>query len=162
LFERLLSEEDFLDWGWRGPFYLSALLVVVGLLIPAPLPETPPFRPLQQDDPLAPPPGSAGGRDHRPPTPVAARARLPGNASFYLFTAHAIAYARQELQVEASTILLAVNLAAAVEFFTIPLFGALSDRYSRRGVYVVGCVFLIAFAWPFYELLAMRSPGWVI
>jgi len=162
LFERLLSEEDFLDWGWRVPFYLSALLVVVGLLIRARIAETPLFRQLQQDDRLARAPVSEVVRNHWPEILLAAGARLVENASFYLFTAHAIAYARQELQVEASTILLAVNLAAAVEFFTIPLFGALSDRYSRRGVYVVGCVFLIAFAWPFYELLAMRSPGWVI
>src|SRR5207253_8072816 len=33
LFERLLPAADFLSWGWRVPFYLSALLVVVGLLI---------------------------------------------------------------------------------------------------------------------------------
>ncbi len=93
---------------------------------------------------------------------LAAGARVAENACFYLFTAHTIAHARQELKMDPGAVLLAVNLAAAVEFFTIPLFGALSDRWSRRGVYVAGCLFLIAFAWPFYELLATRQTGWII
>ena len=50
------------------------------------------------------------------------------------------------LQVERRWALLAVNLAAAVEFFTIPLFGLLSDHFTRRRTYVVGCLFLAAFA----------------
>src|SRR5262249_17749854 len=63
------------------------------------------------------------------------------------------AYGREVLQVDASVLLHAVNVAAAVEFFTIPLFGMLSDRLSRRGTYVAGCLFLIAFAFPYYAML---------
>ncbi len=162
LFERLLSEEEFLTWGWRVPFFLSALLVVVGLLIRARITETPLFRQLQQDDDIARAPVSEVVRRHWREILLAAGARLVENASFYLFTAHAIAYARIELHINPRDVLLAVNVAAAVAFFTIPLFGILSDHYSRRGVYVLGCVFLIVFAWPFYEMLATGSLGWIV
>jgi MHS family shikimate/dehydroshikimate transporter-like MFS transporter len=56
----------------------------------------------------------------------------------------------------------AVNVAAAVEFFTIPLFGILSDRLSRRHTYMAGCLFLMFFAFPYYALLATRQPAWIL
>jgi len=52
-------------------------------------------------------------------------------------------------------------LAAALEFFAIPLYGMLSDYWSRRAVYTGGCLFLIAFALPYYALLETRSPVWI-
>src|SRR5262249_13217999 len=54
------------------------------------------------------------------------------------------------------------NVAAAVEFFTIPLFGLLSDWWSRRAVCTAGCLFLMAFILPYYALLETREPTWVI
>ena len=50
LFEELLSPDDFLAWGWRVPFLLSGLLIVVGLLIRVRILETPLFRQLQADE----------------------------------------------------------------------------------------------------------------
>ena len=49
-------------------------------------------------------------------------------------------------------------LAAAFELLTIPLFGVLSDRWTRRRTYMAGCVFLAAFAMPFFALLDTRDP----
>jgi MFS transporter, MHS family, shikimate and dehydroshikimate transport protein len=161
LFKGLLSEEEFLAWGWRVPFFLSALLVVVGLLIRARVAETPLFRRLQEDDRVARAPVAEVLRRHWREVLLAAGARLAENACFYLFTVHAIAYVEHELKRGTAAILLAVNVAAAVEFFTIPLFGALSDRCSRKGVYVAGCLFLMAFAWPYYRMLAAGSAGWI-
>jgi metabolite-proton symporter len=162
LFEWLLSKEDFLVWGWRVPFFLSALLVVVGLLIRTRIGETPLFRQLQQDDRVARAPVVEVVRGHWREILLGAGARLVENACFYLFTIHILAYATKELKIEPGRVLMAINLAAAIEFFTIPLYGALSDHTSRRGVYVAGCLFLIVFAWPFYELLATCSTGWIL
>lgn len=162
LFKGLLSEQDFLAWGWRVPFYLSALLVVVGLLIRARVAETPLFRTLKDSDSVARAPVSEVLQQHWREILLAAGARIVENASFYLFTAHAIAYAEGELRIDVGIVLLAVNVAAAVEFFTIPLFGALSDRLTRRAVYMGGCVFLMLFAWPFYELLATKQDAAIV
>jgi MFS transporter, MHS family, shikimate and dehydroshikimate transport protein len=93
---------------------------------------------------------------------LVAGARLAENACFYLFTASAIAYGRDVLRVEGGIMLLAVNLGAAVSFFTIPLYGILSDRWSRRGAYMTGCWFLILYALPFYALLDTRQSGWIV
>src|SRR5262249_28052721 len=76
---------------------------------------------------------------------------------FYLFSTYVLAYGR-ELGLRDNVILLAVNVAAAVELFTIPLFGALSDRWSRKGAYMLGCLLMIGYAFPYFALLQTRNP----
>lgn len=49
-------------------------------------------------------------------------------------------------------------IAAIVELFTIPLFGYLSDRVGRRMWYLVGCVIMMAFAFPYFALLNTKDP----
>src|SRR5687768_548055 len=94
LFKGVLSPEDFLAWGWRVPFYLSALLVVVGLLIRSRITETPLFRQLQQGAGVSRAPVAEVIRHHWRQILLAAGSRVAENACFYLFTVHAIAYAR--------------------------------------------------------------------
>ena len=43
-----------------------------------------------------------------------------------------------------------------------PLFGSLSDRWSRRRTYIAGCLFLIVFALPYFALLELRDPLWIV
>lgn len=162
LCQGVLTREEFLDWGWRVPFYLSGSLVVVGLLIRIRIMETPLFRAVQEQKQVAEAPVRETIQKHWRDILLVAGTRLVENASFYLFTASALAYAQDVLAIDTGIVLLAVNLGAAVEFCTIPLFGHLSDRFSRRGAYMAGCVFLLLYAFPFYALLQTREPIWII
>jgi metabolite-proton symporter len=162
LFQSHLPEPDFLAWGWRVPFLLSGLLIVVGLVIRTRLAETPLFARLSQSRQVARAPIRETLRRHWQEVLLAAGSRLTENSCFYLFSVYVIAYGREALRVEERVLLLAVNLAAAAEVFTIPLFGTLSDRTSRKGAYAAGCLFLMAFAWPYYALLDTREPAWII
>jgi len=162
LFEWLLSPEDFLSWGWRVPFYLSGLLIVVGLVIRVRLLETPLFAELKARNQLATAPVSETLRRHWREVLLAAGARLTENSCFYLFTTYIIAYGKVVLQVENWILLLAVNLAAVAEIIVMPVYGILSDYWSRKGAYVAGCLLLIVFAWPYYALLQTREPLWII
>jgi metabolite-proton symporter len=161
-FEANLSEEEFLAWGWRVPFYLSALLILIGLVIRARLKETPLFTQLKESKQVADSPVRDTLRHHWREVLLAAGTRLTENACFYLFTVYVLVYGETVLHMDRSDLLLAVNLAAVVEVFAIPLYGYLSDRTSRKSAYVGGCLFLIAFAWPYYALLDTRSPHAVI
>jgi metabolite-proton symporter len=162
LFKNLLPEADFLAWGWRVPFYLSGLLIVVGLLIRIRILETPLFARLQQTNQLAEAPVRESIRRHWREILLAAGARISENSCFYLFSVYILAYAKDVLGVTQNIGLLAVNVAAAVEFFTIPLYGAVSDHWSRKGMYTLGCLFLIAFAFPYYTLLATGETPWIV
>lgn len=161
-FEQILSEEAFLSWGWRVPFYLSGLLIAVGLVIRARLLETPLFTQLRESGQTAAAPVTEAIGRHGWQILLAAGTRINENACFYLFSTYIIAYSKSVLRVDPGWALLAVNIAAAVEFFTIPIFGALSDAWSRKRTYIVGTVFLAVFAWPYYALLQTRHPAAII
>jgi MFS family permease len=134
----------------------------VGLLIRVRLLETPLFAHLQQTRQLAEAPVTEALRRYWREILLAAGARITENSCFYLFSVYVIAYAKDVLQTEPGVVLLAVNVAAAVEFFTIPLYGILSDYWSRKGMYTLGCLVLIAFAFPYYALLGTGSTLWIV
>jgi metabolite-proton symporter len=157
-----LSKEDFHAWGWRIPFYLSGLLIVLGLLIRLRIMETPLFAALQEQKQVADAPLRDTLRHHRREVLLAAGTRMAENACFYLFSAYVLAYGKDVLGMDESVMLGAVNLAAAIELFTIPLFGFLSDRLTRRYTYMIGCVFLMVYALPYYMLLQTREPLWIV
>jgi MHS family shikimate/dehydroshikimate transporter-like MFS transporter len=161
LFHGTLSELDFRSWGWRVPFLLSGLLIAVGMLIRVRIPETPLFRQLKATNQIARAPITEVLRRNWREVLLAAGSRVSENACFYLFSTYLLAYGKDVLKGDSGSLLRAVNLAAAVEFFTIPVFGHLSDRWSRKGVYAVGCLFLIGFAFPYYALLATGQPTWM-
>jgi metabolite-proton symporter len=162
LVQRLVPEPDFSAWGWRVPFFLSALLIALGLLIRLRILETPLFAQLQQTKQVAGAPIRETLLHHWREVLLAAGARLNENACFYLFSTYVLAYGKTVLQLNESAFLLAVNVAAAVEFFTIPLYGILSDYWSRKAVYTVGCLFLMVFAFPYYVLLETREKVWIV
>jgi metabolite-proton symporter len=158
----LLTPEDFLRWGWRVPFYLSGLLIVVGLLIRMRILETPLFAKLLEKNEVADAPLTQTIRGQWRDLLLIAGTRITENACFYLFTAYAFSYGERILRVGEGVMPLAVSVAAAIELVTIPVFGSLSDRWSRRSTYFAGCVYLIAFAWPYYFLLDTRATPLII
>ena len=158
----MLSVEAFLDWGWRVPFLLSGLLVVVGMLIRTRIEESPLFAELLANNDRADAPVRETLRLHWGRVLLVAGARITENASFYIFTVAVLSYGNQSLGIGADVMLMAVNLGAVAQFGGIPLFGHLSDRFSRRGGYLAGCLFLIAFAFPYYALLETRETFWIV
>jgi hypothetical protein len=68
---------------------------------------------------------------------LAMGARFAENGFFYIYATFTLAYATQALGMNRQDILNGVLIAAAIEVFTIPAFGALSDRLGRRPVYIL-------------------------
>jgi len=150
------------QWAWRLPFYLSGLLIVIGLIIRIRILESPLFTALRESNEVSQSPISETLRNHWREILLAAGSRMAENACFYLFSVWVLIYGRDVLGVEKSLMLAAVCIAAAFELITMPLYGALSDRLTRRHMYMAGCWFLILFAFPFFALLDTRQPIWII
>ncbi|MGW4798292.1 MFS transporter, partial [Nonomuraea sp. NPDC004297] len=142
-------EEAFLAWGWRVPFLLSGVLVLIGLWIRLTISESPVFREAPPE-PRAPIVGVL--RYHSKDVLVAIGARLAENISFYLLTVFVITYAKQT-GVDNSTVLSAVLVSSAVHFLTIPLWGALSDRLGRRPIYLAGAAGIGVWIFAFFPLV---------
>ena len=148
---------SFFDWGWRIPFYISALLIAIGLYIRLRVMETPLFAQVKEQKLESKAPILDAFRHSTREILLSAGARFTEQAPFYLFTVFVITYGVDKLALNRTLILNAITIAAVVELFTIPLFASLSDRFGRRIWYLIGCVLMAAFAFPYFLLMNSGS-----
>jgi metabolite-proton symporter len=156
-----LFGEQFLTWGWRVPFLLGIGLVGVGLFIRLRVLETPAFAKVRESSGVARVPILEVLRSHLRSVILAMGARFAENVSFYLFTAWILTYITRQLGLPKDVALQGLLAASALEFLTIPAFGALSDRLGRRPVYMLGAVLTGLFAFPFFWLIDLRSTPFI-
>ncbi len=155
-----LSESEFLAWGWRLPFLLSVLLILVGLFVRLRLIETPQFARVREEQGVAKAPLLEVIRNHPREILVGMGMRFGQNVLFYIFTVFVLGYGERTLGYTRSAMLTGLATAALVGLFSIPLFGALSDRFGRRPVYLAGALLSLGYAFPFFWILRL-GPGWV-
>ena len=141
------------SWGWRVPFLFSLVLVGVGLFIRLRIMETPAFLQVKETRTEAPMPILDVLRTYPKNVLLAMGMRVAENGTFYVLTVFVLTYIVEELKLEQTTGLIGVLIAAAIGLFTIPFFGHLSDRVGRRPLYLLGSVFSLLFAFPFFWLL---------
>ncbi|MFL5992328.1 MAG: MFS transporter [Rubrobacteraceae bacterium] len=141
------------SWGWRVPFLFSLVLVGVGLFIRLRIMETPAFLQVKETRTEAPMPILDVLRTYPKNVLLAMGMRFAENGTFYVLTVFVLTYIVEELKLEQTTGLVGVLIAAAIGLFTIPFFGHLSDRVGRRPLYLLGSVFSLLFAFPFFWLL---------
>ena len=164
LLSSVQSEEAFVSWGWRIPFLLSAVLVLIGLYVRLAVEESPVFREAQAK---AAERAAAGEKETLPILEVFRRyprevltamgARFAENVSYYIFTIVITTYATKRLGLPSSMVLGAVLIGAAFHLITIPIWGALSDRYGRRPLYLLGAAGVGIWAFVFFALVDTRS-----
>jgi MFS family permease len=156
IFSRL-PQDEFLAWGWRVPFLLSIVLVVVGLVIRLRIMETPAFARMKELQVEVRQPVIEVLRQYPKEVTLAAGCRFAENGSFYLYTVFLLVYVTQHVGISQNIILDAMLAASAVELFVIPSFGALTDRIGRRPVFLFGAVFTGLFAFPLFWMLDTGS-----
>ena len=161
------SDAAFEAWGWRIPFLLSAVLVLIGLYVRLQLEESPVYQEAKAE--IA---ENNSGAAHLPiieviktypkEVMIAMGMRMAENISYYIFTIVSITYVTTYLGQDKSTILQMLLIAAAFQFFLIPALGALSDKIGRRPLYFVGAVGVAAWSFVFFGLLETNSPGLIL
>jgi MFS family permease len=158
-----LSEEDFLSWGWRVAFWLSAVVVLIGYYIRTKVTDAPIFVAAQQEVERV-KAVSYGVVEvlKRYPRGVftAMGLRFAENVMYYLVVIVSITYLKVQVGVDTSAILRYMLVAHAVHFAVIPLVGRLADRVGRRPVYFVGTV--LAATWGFLAFPMMDSANYLL
>jgi MHS family shikimate/dehydroshikimate transporter-like MFS transporter len=152
-----LPAREFATWGWRVPFLLSAVVVMVGIMLRTSLKETPVFSELLKKGQTSRSPVHEVFAVARRPLFCAWGARLGDNSLAYIYESFVIVYATQQLGIPKPRILGALMVSAAAQFVTVPLFGWISDKVGRRPVYLAGALLSALFVFPFFKLLQTRS-----
>lgn len=151
------SDATFLSWGWRVPFLLSGLLVVVGLWIRLTIEESPLFREVEASDAKVRAPIIDVLRRYPRQVLLAIGARIGVDVAFYTFVLFITTYLVTYLRLPSSYALNAVLIAATGQVLLIPWFGRLSDRFGRRPVYLFGAVGAAIWVFVFFALLDTRN-----
>ncbi|GID04287.1 MULTISPECIES: MFS transporter [Pseudomonas] len=152
----LLGTEAFEAWGWRIPFLLSILLLIVSVYIRLQLAESPVFKKMKEE----------GKSSKAPLTESFARwdnlkivimALLGGTAGqavvWYTGQFYALFFLLQTLKIDPQTAnyLIAGSLLIGTPFFI--LFGSLSDRIGRKGIVMAGCILAAVTYFPIFHAL---------
>jgi MHS family shikimate/dehydroshikimate transporter-like MFS transporter len=144
-----MSDATFLAWGWRIPFLLSALLIVIGLYIRVQLSESPLFKREAHHEPH---PLRAAFAMHSRRLLLGCGAKLLESTVFTTYAVLLTAYAVSR-GISKPVMTTATLVAIVIELGMIPLFGALSDRVGRRPVYLGGALLNVVLAFPVFWLV---------
>ncbi|WP_179990657.1 MULTISPECIES: MFS transporter [unclassified Acinetobacter] len=147
-----LVPEDFLSWGWRIAFWLSAIIVFIGYYIRKNVEESDVFKEQikrQEENQKA----AAGLKEVLVQYPKQALfgmlMRVGENSTYYIIVVFSIAYMSIQLKFEYTTILLLLLCANAFQFFAMIFSGYLSDKIGRKLTMYIGYAGLVVWL-PFY------------
>jgi MHS family shikimate/dehydroshikimate transporter-like MFS transporter len=152
-----LPEDQFNAWGWRMPFLLSAVVVVVGLLIRLRLGESPVFAEAKEKAERVSKPLVTAFRDYKRQIFLIMGMRLAINTTFYVATVFALSYGDEQLGIPEGQLLAGVLITSALGFVTKPIYGHLSDSVGRRPIYMAGSLTGALFAFPFFLMLESQA-----
>jgi len=161
LLSYLLTDAQFLSWGWRVAFLLSATLVFVGIYIRLNVMETPEFSAIQKENKEAKIPFMEMIATYPKNVLAGMGARYIDGVFFNIFAVFSIGYLTQALKVSRTQALIGVMAAALVMCFFIPFFGAMSDRMGRARVYAWGSVITALSAFPAFWLM-VNNPDQIM
>lgn len=155
------SEEAFLSWGWRIPFILSIVLVLIGLWIRHSIDETPSFKKVMASRITRKIPLVETMTKHWRSVLVVIGAKVIETSTFFFFATFTVSYlvGLKYTRVEALNVILVAALIAAP---VMVMFGSLSDKIGRKKVFMGGTIAIALYIIPYFWLLNQGSYGLVL
>tara|TARA_R110002167_G_scaffold62754_5_gene177144 strand:+ start:439 stop:1821 length:1383 start_codon:yes stop_codon:yes gene_type:complete len=154
-----LSADDFLDWGWRYPFFCAFAINVVALFARLRIVVTPTFQKLFDTRELQPTPVFQAIREEGPRIVIGAFAPLASFAMFHMVTVFPLSWVFLFTKETPSRFLLIEIAAAVAGIGAIMASGWLADRYGRRAVLAATAAAIAAFSGFAPQLLNGGSSG---
>ncbi len=163
-----MSDEAFMDWGWRLPFIASIVLIGISMYIQLKIEDTQAFQSLSNAQSATDKPAETVKRSpvieaiRKYPKRImlAAGAFLSVQVTFYILIAFVISYGMQSpnLMLSKDLMLTAVLVAAAIMVPTQFYFSGLSDRIGRKNVYRWGAILTGAWGFALFPLIDTGNP----
>ncbi|TCV96699.1 glycine betaine/L-proline transporter ProP [Biostraticola tofi] len=162
LISAMVGEKDFLDWGWRLPFFLALPLGIIGLYLRHALEETPAFQQhvekLEQGDREG---LHSGPRvsfkeiatKHWRNLLICVGLVISTNVTYYMLLTYMPSYLSHNLHYSEDHGVLIIIAIMLGMLFVQPVMGLLSDRFGRRPFVIIGSIALMALAIPCFALI---------
>jgi len=154
-----ISGDEFLTWGWRVPFWLSLIMVAIGLYIRLGILETPVFARVIAENRVERAPIIEVFRRQPKEVALTALARMAEQAPGFIFGVFIFTYGVTVLGTSRDVILTALLVASILGFCWVPIAGHLSDRIGRKRCYLIGAAGMGAWGFVYYALLDTKVPG---
>lgn len=151
-----LSESDFLSWGWRIPFILSAILVILGMVIRARVSESPDFAAVKETRKVQQAPVLEVFKNYKAKVVLLCLAYIGAGTFFYTASVFSLGYAKY-LGVARGEMLTLIMAAFLFLAFGMVAFGWLSDRISRKAIFVLGAFFMVITPYIWFALLDTKN-----
>ncbi|WP_159867665.1 MULTISPECIES: MFS transporter [unclassified Raoultella] len=161
----LLTDEDFMAWGWRVPFLLSGIFVVIGTYIRNNVAETEDFLKAKEAQkgvakriPLV-----ELFRKHTALVFTCMGMRLIDGVFFNIFGVFSLTWLTQQLNIPRDEAIIAILASAFVMSFFIPFWGYIADRWGRIRVFVLGATLSACSAFPAFAVMQWNADNiWLI
>jgi MHS family shikimate/dehydroshikimate transporter-like MFS transporter len=141
------------DWAWRVPFLASLLLVIVGLIIRSKVPESPVFEDVKTAGIILKSPITSVIRSDWRNIVRGIGLRIAETAGYAVAITYMISYINTTELASRQVTLTALCIASGIGILATPAWAALTDRIGRKPVYIVSCLFAIAFGIPMFLLV---------
>lgn len=151
-----VGEEQFADWGWRIPFWVSALLLIISVWIRMSMNESPAFAKMKSEGKVSKAPLTESfGKWSNLKIVILALVGLTAGQAVVWYTGqfYALFFLTNTLKVDNATsnLMIAASLIIGTPFFVV--FGALSDKIGRKPIIMAGCLIAALTYFPLFKAL---------
>jgi MFS family permease len=151
-----VGEDQFADWGWRIPFWVSALLLIISVWIRMSMNESPAFAKMKSEGKVSKAPLTESfGKWGNLKIVILALVGLTAGQAVVWYTGqfYALFFLTNTLKVDNATanLMIAASLIIGTPFFVI--FGALSDKIGRKPIIMAGCLIAALTYFPLFKAL---------
>jgi MFS family permease len=157
-----IAGDQFFAWGWRIPFWLSIIMVGIGLYIRLGILETPVFRKIVAEERIERVPAVEVMKRQPKQVFLSMFARSAEQGPAYIYLAFIFAYNNQVMHMSRDFVLWSLICAGLLSFISIPLAGALSDRFGRKRVYIIGSILTGIYGFVYFALLNSLVPALIV
>ena len=154
-----ISGDQFLTWGWRVPFWLSIVMVGVGMYIRLGILETPVFSRLLEQRRVERTPVIEVIKRQPKQIILTALCRMAEQGPFYVYAAFVFVYGTKVSGASRDFLLTAVLVATVFSGVTTPLAGHISDRIGRKRMYLIGAAAVGVFGFIYFAMMNSMVPG---
>jgi MHS family proline/betaine transporter-like MFS transporter len=149
-----LGSDGFLAWGWRVPFILGGVMAAVGLFIRLRVEESHAFAELEDKGRVASSPVREATTTHWRAIVLVCLVISVAAVGAYTVHSYMAAFLQQSVGMGAIPAMLSTSISILLIVFTLPVFGAMADRWGRKPLLLTGTLYLAVAAFPAYLLAA--------